>query len=34
MQQIANFTWSGLACPDLDTGEELEAQNLGNQRYS
>ena len=33
MQRIANFTWSDLACPDLDTEEELEAQNFGNRRY-
>ena len=25
--------WKGLAWPDVDKDEELEAQNLGNQRY-
>ena len=33
MQEIANFTLSDLACPDLDTEEGLDAQNLTNQRY-
>ena len=34
MQQIATFILSGLACPDLDTQEELDAQISDNQRHT
>ena len=31
---MANFTLYGLACPDVDTEEESEAQNFGNETQS